>query len=62
MLTGVKEHGKTKCDQYWPLQIDDSVWFDNSKSHVTLKSIEQIGLGLIKRVLRVNNKRTVTHV
>jgi len=36
MLCNVKEHGKIKCDQYWPAEIEESYFLDDFE--VTLLS------------------------
>ncbi len=60
MLTATKENGKQKCDQYWPIDVEEGIKFDNSQ--VTLVSVDSIMPNLIKRKLLVGEKRIVTHL
>ena len=59
MLTGTKEHGKAKCDQYWPCQVSDCLEYGDIE--VTLVSEEEVLPNLIKRVMTVDN-RTLTQL
>lgn len=60
MLTATKEHGRTKCHQYWPNEVrqtsdgHDSVVFDTDKE-VSLISVEQLMPNLIKRKLEISS-------
>lgn len=47
MLCCVKENGKTKCDQYWPLEVEDNFLFENAGLQITLISVESIMPNLI---------------
>ncbi len=38
MLCSVRENGKVKCDQYWPLEVSETLVFEEFK--VTLTSVE----------------------
>jgi protein tyrosine phosphatase len=38
MLCSVRENGKVKCDQYWPLEVSETLVFEEFK--VTLASVE----------------------
>jgi protein tyrosine phosphatase len=60
MLTATKEHGKQKCDQYWPTDVEEGIQFDNKT--VTLISVETLMPNLIKRKLLLGNSRTVIHL
>jgi protein tyrosine phosphatase len=60
MLTATKEHGRQKCDQYWPTDVEEGIKFDGKE--VTLISVETLIPNLIKRKLQVGNSRTVTHL
>lgn len=61
MLTATKEHGKQKCDHYWPMEVEDVVEFDDT--YVRLVSVESIMPNLIKRKLLLGEEqREITHV
>lgn len=49
MLTGLKENGKTKCDQYWPSSETGDYVFDHNTLVVSLISEEVLMPGLIRR-------------
>jgi len=49
MLCCVKENGQTKCDQYWPLDVQQNFTFE--ELCITLSSVESIMPNLIKRKL-----------
>jgi len=51
MLTATKEHGKAKCDHYWPVEVDDCIEFDDKE--VKLVSVELVMPNLIKRKLLI---------
>jgi protein-tyrosine phosphatase len=53
MLTACKEHGKTKCDLYWPCEVGDSLDYDEGSLTVNLVSVESLMPNLIKRKLLV---------
>lgn len=59
-LTKTKEHGKVKCDQYWPSEVGESFAFDeNGQSiKVTLMSSEALMKSLIRRKLKIMNELT----
>ncbi len=59
MLTATKEHGKTKCDQYWPCEVGEGLEFDGKV--VTLVSEEEVLPNLIKRVLMIEDQ-SVTQI
>lgn len=42
MLCCVKENGQTKCDQYWPLEVEEQFDYEDSSISVTLISVESI--------------------
>ena len=56
-LTKIKEHGKVKCDQYWPAEVGECFQFyENEEEYsVTLIQSESIMKNLIKRKLTINN-------
>lgn len=60
MLTATKEHGKAKCDHYWPVEVDDCIEFDNKK--VKLVSVELVMPNLIKRKLLIDESHFMTHL
>ena len=35
-LTKTKEHGKTKCDQYWPSEVGESFTFEENSMSMKL--------------------------
>lgn len=53
MLTACKEHGKTKCDLYWPCEVGDSLDYDEGALTVNLVSVESLMPNLIKRKILV---------
>ena len=57
-LTKTKEHGKVKCDQYWPNEVGESFTFDESGQiiKVTLQSCESLMKSLIRRILTISNE------
>ena len=57
-LTRTKEHGKIKCDQYWPSEVGESITFDESGQviKVTLLSSESLMKSLIRRKLEIVNE------
>lgn len=57
-LTKTKEHGKIKCDQYWPNEVGESFSFDESGQviKVTLISSESLIKNLIRRKLKIMNE------
>lgn len=42
MLCCVKENGQTKCEQYWPLEVEEQFDYEDSSISVTLISVESI--------------------
>lgn len=58
MLCCVKENGKTKCDQYWPLEVENDFFFEDSGLHITLISVESILPNLIQRKIKIVNQET----
>ena len=67
MLTATKEHGRTKCHQYWPNEVkqtadgNDCVVFDIDKV-VSLISVEQLMPNLIKRKFEISNPQGISRV
>ncbi|CDW79453.1 protein tyrosine phosphatase [Stylonychia lemnae] len=55
MLCCVKENGKSKCDQYWPAEVEESFTFEESGLQVTLISVESIMPNLIQRKIKIIN-------
>lgn len=56
-LTKVKEHGKIRCDMYWPSEVGESINFNEHDMtyQVTLMSTESIMKNLIRRRLQIFN-------
>lgn len=54
-LTKTKEHGKTKCDQYWPSEVGEGIEFvENSISlKLILISSESLITHLIRRKFKI---------
>jgi protein tyrosine phosphatase len=67
MLTCVKEGGKSKCDQYWPLEIEEKFTFESSYE-ISLISVESVMPNLIKRKIKIQSmdgnaeERLVVHL
>ena len=59
-LTKTKEHGKIKCDQYWPSEVGESLSFNENGQviKVTLMSSESMIKSLIRRKLQITNEDT----
>jgi protein tyrosine phosphatase len=57
-LTKTKEHGKTKCDKYWPSEVGKSISFHENEQlyELILISSESLMTNLIKRKLKFVNK------
>lgn len=56
MLTACKEHGKLKCDMYWPCEVGDCLEYDEGALKITLVSVESLMPNLIKRKLLVKDQ------
>lgn len=54
MLTATKEHGKAKCEQYWPCEVDESLEFDSRE--VVLVSVEEVLPNLIMRKMLIGDQ------
>lgn len=56
-LTKIKEHGKIKCDQYWPVEVGESVQFyENDEEYsITLIQSESLMKNLIRRKLTLSS-------
>jgi protein tyrosine phosphatase len=57
-LTKTKEHGKIKCDKYWPSEVGESITFEENeqKMELMLVSSESLMQNLIRRKLRMYNR------
>lgn len=57
-LTKTKEHGKIKCDKYWPSEVGESVLFEENEHQIliVLMSSESLMQNLIRRKLKIFNK------
>ena len=57
-LTKTKEHGKIKCDKYWPSEVGESLTFEESGQtiQIILKSSESLMENLIRRRLIIINQ------
>ena len=57
-LTKTKEHGKVKCDKYWPSEVGESFTFDENEQtfELVLISSESLMQNLIRRKLKIFNK------
>lgn len=56
-LTKTKEHGQTKCDQYWPSEVGESLKFEENGQvmQIILMSCESVMTNLIRRKLKIIN-------
>lgn len=56
-LTKSKEHGQTKCDQYWPSEVGESLRFEENGQvmQIILMSCESVMTNLIRRKLKIIN-------
>jgi len=56
-LTKSKEHGQTKCDQYWPSEVGESLRFEENGQvmQIILMSCESVMANLIRRKLKIIN-------
>ena len=57
-LTKTKEHGKIKCDKYWPSEVGESLTFEENEQEMELMlvSSESLMQNLIRRKLRMYNR------
>lgn len=57
-LTKTKEHGKTKCDKYWPSEVGESIMFaeNDHQMELVLISSESLMQNLIRRKLKIYDK------
>ena len=62
MLTGLKENGKIKCDQYWPSSETGEYTFDHNSLVVQLISEEVLMPGLIRRQFKINQSQVLTQL
>jgi len=67
MLTCVREHGKQKCDQYWPQELEETYTLDQLE--VSVNSSEKMMEGLLKRKIQITDlssptqeKREIVHL
>jgi protein tyrosine phosphatase len=63
-LTKTKEHGKVKCDKYWPSEVGESFSFEENDHQMELMliSTESLMQNLIRRKLKIYNKTLETEV
>ena len=57
-LTKTQEHGKIKCDKYWPSEVGESFSFNENEQEIdtVLISSESLMQNLIRRKLKMFNK------
>ena len=57
-LTKTEEHGKVKCDKYWPSEVGESITFEENEQEyeLILISSESLMQNLIRRKLKIYNK------
>ena len=57
-LTKTKEHGKIKCDKYWPSEVGEGFTFEENEQEIELVLIssESLMQNLIRRKLKIFNK------
>jgi len=57
-LTKTKEHGKIKCDKYWPSEVGKSIKFEENEQQIELILIssESLMQNLIRRKLKIFNR------
>jgi protein tyrosine phosphatase len=57
-LTKTQEHGKVKCDKYWPSEVGESFSFEENDHQIDIVLItsESLMQNLIRRKLKIFNK------